>query len=966
MESPDVGAHDATLRRDEDAIAVLQDAVPQLDSLFVISHTIGNGTFSSVYFARTKHSTTINGRRHFAVKHIIPTSHPSRIYMELKCLKLIGPLPVPEPALTDWVPGSWKTSKPQVPGAQCGFGFGSGSSGVLPPSPLISVTSALDTCPGAAFGVGWIGCCGLSTRRGRYLLPKILAGLWRTMSYDRVLWSVQGVVEPMGYSSVRTAIKSPQSQQLDYVGCLSPFELQDYIRNLLIALRRVHGFNIIHRDVKPANFLYNRKHQRYSLVDFGLAQEVGLGGYHRENVYSKGGACNVLSPTNIDTPHVAPNKTAKRKLTEINCSQHYLQYKKRTRRSPSSSSGGQESTKQILVGLLLQAWLAALAAGSLSKSSSRRKDSSSDQVSKRHFLSPSKSSSEAALFLLLLLQQQAPSPSRRLLEHGESLKPASPPSPGSMLSSTKASKSSSLVKMRPTISMKKALKGFGEWLSSKKDAGKTVFSLPPSRLSGRANVDDNTSDKNKRSRAFSPPTSASGGVLSSTTNRVNTALRRSPRKSCSLSVSPKKENLITPRKGSSGSVAAQIGIKAQVMQMRQETLRGLRRSPRKSMSSAAGSLPLEGLAKHLQEATGLNATTRTASMRAGSSKLGSTTSGDSSCANHGIPHRLQKVPACSPRVSGIIDSTSINQERSNFVKGNRVLQEVHTKSGSVLQPVSCHCYGTARVCTVCLGRSNQHAPRAGTPGFRAPEVLLRHPDQGTAVDMWSVGVILLCLLSGRYPFFKAADDLSTLAEISTLLGSYTIRKAASKFGKLFTCSEERKPLDLVKICELLRNNTLYRGGVRPPDTGDKEVCSGCKQSIVCVCLVNIESSWLLSGHASSFLSHDFKAQHQRSTHGLFKGDEGQLAVMLKMSEGEHCLSPSTNFSVSSSTGQVSEPSSHMWSTSFVPESSHGKQKEIFYPPSVYHLLYRLLDPDPETRITAVEALAHPFLTSSLH
>jgi serine/threonine protein kinase len=34
-------------------------------------------------------------------------------------------------------------------------------------------------------------------------------------------------------------------------------EVRDYMRNLLIALRRVHQFNIIHRDVKPSNFLYN-------------------------------------------------------------------------------------------------------------------------------------------------------------------------------------------------------------------------------------------------------------------------------------------------------------------------------------------------------------------------------------------------------------------------------------------------------------------------------------------------------------------------------------------------------------------------------------------------------------------------------------------------------------------------------------------------------------------------------------
>jgi calcium/calmodulin-dependent protein kinase I len=39
----------------------------------------------------------------------------------------------------------------------------------------------------------------------------------------------------------------------------------------------------------------------------------------------------------------------------------------------------------------------------------------------------------------------------------------------------------------------------------------------------------------------------------------------------------------------------------------------------------------------------------------------------------------------------------------------------------------------------------------GTPGYMAPEVL-KEERYGKAVDMWSVGVIVFVLLSGRFPF----------------------------------------------------------------------------------------------------------------------------------------------------------------------------------------------------------------------
>ncbi|XP_068808624.1 cell division cycle 7-related protein kinase isoform X4 [Struthio camelus] len=98
--------------------------------------------------------------------------------------------------------------------------------------------------------------------------------------------------------------------------------------------------------------------------------------------------------------------------------------------------------------------------------------------------------------------------------------------------------------------------------------------------------------------------------------------------------------------------------------------------------------------------------------------------------------------------------------------------------------LACDCYATDRVCSICLSRRQQVAPRAGTPGFRAPEVLTKCPTQTTAIDMWSAGIVFLSLLSGRYPFYKASDDLTALAQIMTVRGSRETIQAAKTFGPL--------------------------------------------------------------------------------------------------------------------------------------------------------------------------------------
>ncbi|CAG7927851.1 unnamed protein product [Penicillium olsonii] len=82
-------------------------------------------------------------------------------------------------------------------------------------------------------------------------------------------------------------------------------------------------------------------------------------------------------------------------------------------------------------------------------------------------------------------------------------------------------------------------------------------------------------------------------------------------------------------------------------------------------------------------------------------------------------------------------------------------------------------------------RPSRRANRAGTRGFRAPEVLLKCTSQTTKIDMWSVGVILLTLLGRRFPFFNSADDIDAMIEMSSIFGTRRMKTAAAMHGQIF-------------------------------------------------------------------------------------------------------------------------------------------------------------------------------------
>lgn len=85
-------------------------------------------------------------------------------------------------------------------------------------------------------------------------------------------------------------------------------------------------------------------------------------------------------------------------------------------------------------------------------------------------------------------------------------------------------------------------------------------------------------------------------------------------------------------------------------------------------------------------------------------------------------------------------------------------------------------------------RPSRRANRAGTRGFRAPEVLFKCTSQTTKIDMWSAGVILLTFLGRRFPFFNAADDVDAMIEMASIFGARRMKAAAAIHGQVFETS----------------------------------------------------------------------------------------------------------------------------------------------------------------------------------
>lgn len=132
-------------------------------------------------------------------------------------------------------------------------------------------------------------------------------------------------------------------------------------------------------------------------------------------------------------------------------------------------------------------------------------------------------------------------------------------------------------------------------------------------------------------------------------------------------------------------------------------------------------------------------------------------------------------------------------------------------------------------------RPSLRANRAGTRGFRAPEVLFKCTAQTTKIDVWSAGIILLTILCRRFPFFNSADDIDAVIELMTIFGKIRMRKCAMIHGQILetnipTASDKGFTLESIVVWSqdrAQRNKNGERTRVRPEEIPIMELLQRC-------------------------------------------------------------------------------------------------------------------------------------------
>ena len=208
---------------------------------------------------------------------------------------------------------------------------------------------------------------------------------------------------------------------------------------------------------------------------------------------------------------------------------------------------------------------------------------------------------------------------------------------------------------------------------------------------------------------------------------------------------------------------------------------------------------------------------------------------DISKAGRGSYSRLRKSNA--PRCVAKRICVDVDDNRENLENGTAKKHPLKTKDLSL----QCRCYGHATVCSICQKRPKLNVNKAGTPGFRAPEILLKCSSQTATIDIWAAGITFLALLCRRHTVMRPADDMEALEQMATIFGTGPLRELARKQGLSLITDLVYTGVDLIKFTKAVRDGL--------PEDSKIRGCPNCAKLFyknekgICLCKNNEEESW---------------------------------------------------------------------------------------------------------------------------
>lgn len=104
------------------------------------------------------------------------------------------------------------------------------------------------------------------------------------------------------------------------------------------------------------------------------------------------------------------------------------------------------------------------------------------------------------------------------------------------------------------------------------------------------------------------------------------------------------------------------------------------------------------------------------------------------------------------------------------------------------------------------------------------------------IDIWSAGVVLLTMLSKRFPFFNSADDVDATIEIATIFGKARMRSCALLHGAVFETNIPtigEKGFTLEKIIMWATNRIAGGGGKEREKDELREANMSATERVAC-------------------------------------------------------------------------------------------------------------------------------------